>query len=365
MTLLSASDSATLRDQIWRIRPEYTVTELSPDELLFSTGLWSGARLVLHDENARGVLAALVTGLDGATTPSQVLRSLGSEPDDTVEDLLELLAKHDVVDLVPGGGDNRVARDASLAAQIAEAVAAPWHIAADLAAARLQDAVVLVLGDAPMTALLLDHLSQWGVGRVLHNGSDRRTLVQETEFEALASVADALDRAAEATLLITATAVPDPRLTAAANEACLAHRVAWIPLTFDGPEALLGPAILPFQTPCYQCFETRASATLRNPGTYELIRQGRRSPNEIPLRRTPSSVQALGAMAAQEAARLIATGTTISAGRLIRMNAGLLLLEAHEILKVPRCPSCGRSATTPTYAPPYYSLEAVINALAV
>lgn len=366
MTLRSRSETTLLREQVWRVRPEYTVTDLGPDELLFSTGLWSGARLMLHDENARGVLAALVAGLDGASTPTRVLRSLGREPDDTLDDLLELLVQHDVVDVVPGGGDGRTARDDSLASQVAQAVSTPWHIAADLAAARLQDAVVLLAGDASLTPLVLDHLSQWGVGRVLHSGGEGRDVETETEVEALApSVTSALERAGEATLLVTVTAVPDPTLTTAVNDACLSRGVPWLPLAFDGADALIGPAVLPFQTPCYQCYETRAGATLRNPATYELIRRGRRSAKDVPLRRSPASVQTLAAMAGQEAARLIATGTTISAGRLIRFNAGLLVLDAHEVLKVPRCPSCGRAATTPTYAPPYYSLEAVINALEV
>jgi bacteriocin biosynthesis cyclodehydratase domain-containing protein len=126
------------------------------------------------------------------------------------------------------------------------------------------------------------------------------------------------------------------------NLACLAEDLPWTSCRMVGFELLIGPTVIPRQTPCFNCFDLRQKGNLTDYEEYTLL--------EGYLRTNPIHSGALP----------IAPGVDLAALEIIKAlthfmqpatyahlySLNLLTMESkrHPVLKLPRCPHCGRPA---------------------
>jgi bacteriocin biosynthesis cyclodehydratase domain-containing protein len=239
------------------------------------------------------------------------------------------------------------------------------HLTSDVSTASeaLAASNVVIVGSGAIAASLASMLAACGVGRVqtpapgegavdaspretppiARGASDVRsplldgavTRRQPQRF------GDAIDGAS---LVLAALDHPDPDLLDALNEACLDRSVPLLPIMLVGWEGHLGPTCIPGQTACVRCASLRVKANLSHYQQYVLYEDTmRRSPGEHPFGRLPHFPEMLAGMAATEAVKLITRCYPPSThGRLVVTDLLLQRTDAHDVLRVPRCPACGR-----------------------
>jgi hypothetical protein len=175
------------------------------------------------------------------------------------------------------------------------------HSASDAGAARaaLRQARVEVMGDGSIAAAVEGAMRSLGVEPV------------EDEAELVIACADS-----------PAFAFFDD-----VNARCLESGTRWLRVALVGATAQLGPTVIPRESACFTCLDTRLGS--HDPDGDE----GSLAPLE----------SALAAEAALETMRIV-TGIAPPAtiGRFYELDAASPVRVGHDVLKVPRCTSCGR-----------------------
>jgi bacteriocin biosynthesis cyclodehydratase domain-containing protein len=190
--------------------------------------------------------------------------------------------------------------------------------------ARLAAARVGLVGDPALCAALRAGLESVGVGHVAERP--------------LESAPDA----APDDLLIAFAATPASGFFEQVNAACLASGARWMRVALEGRLATLGPTIVPEQTACYTCLTLRQAA-YDEPAELEKYRQAVRAAGEPDEGRLDPLTATVVAQAVLEAARLLSGfAPAVTFARQHVFQAATPRVTAHEVLRVPRCPSCGR-----------------------
>lgn len=282
------------------------ITPYGDDELFVRRGSRSPFSKVIRDDARRGLLAGVVQTLRTTQRVEDVVAALDADAD-AVSEIVDLLREHDVLLRAP---------DADTAA------AAP---------------AATVLGHGPLLHAVHRLLDEEGLATTLAPVEPADAATED------AVVLAAVERAAaEGELLVLATTHLRPGLSLRVNELGVEHRVPVLHVCLDGPEARIGPVVVPGQTACYACWETQdeGSRHLRHDFLAYKDRL-ERVPSEAHAR--PAVVHLAAAWAAL-AARDAASGrSTFLHGRSVRIETERSEVVGHRILQLPRCPVCSRA----------------------
>jgi len=264
--------------------------------------------VVLEGDAVRTLLPALLPLLDGTRSHDELAARLGVGARPALDHALEVLAAHGL--LVEGPPAPREVASA------ADAVAATYGLAPDLAARRLRSAVVGVVGASASALEIARLLRLCGVGTVRRcrwHGRDR------FDVAVVAPAGDELHR------------------LRSWNRMALAQPRPWLPIgPYDGRYAAVGPLIVPGETCCFECVRRRRAANL---AYGELL-------DDLETVPTAATVDAaLGAMvvgvAAHVVLRWLGGCDTTLAGVLFAVEARpALSVGDHPVLRHPRCPAC-------------------------
>lgn len=133
----------------------------------------------------------------------------------------------------------------------------------------------------------------------------------------------------------------------AVNRACLASGTRWLRVCVYGTSTHLGPTVIPHQTACYTCLDLRMR-------THESELDGylsyRARAGSVDGRSDEGGVaplwSAVAGQVAMEVMRLLIGFTPpVTIGRFYELSAKSPSAAPHSVLRVPRCPSCGRRRT--------------------
>ncbi len=137
---------------------------------------------------------------------------------------------------------------------------------------------------------------------------------------------------------------PAPALLDAVNAAALQAQTRWLMGQVYSGVGLVGPTVIPDQSPCYKCYELRRNANLSN---YEETVQYESRLRQMPGIRSecvaPRPLAALlSAFLALEVQRLLTgVSTPQTVGRILRLDFFATDMTSHQILRFPNCPACG------------------------
>jgi thiazole/oxazole-forming peptide maturase SagC family component len=131
------------------------------------------------------------------------------------------------------------------------------------------------------------------------------------------------------------------------NEACLKRKVLWTSAHIEDFAGMVGPSVVPFQTPCYKCYDLRRKSNLdaddfEEAMAWEQLLRERGGRLDFTTGTLPAFAPLLGAVTAIEALKLL-TGfeKPTALGAVWEIDFPTLKVVVRPLLKVPRCPACG------------------------
>ena len=143
-------------------------------------------------------------------------------------------------------------------------------------------------------------------------------------------------------LLIAAQLTPATTFFSALNQLCLERDRRWLHAALHGRAAILGPLVVPRQTACFACYVSRR-ATHDEPAGFQAYQKVVRAQGERQEGFLQPLAATLSAQVALEAARVLSGFAPPTCfGRLWVHHASSPRVTGHDVLRVPRCPSCAK-----------------------
>jgi bacteriocin biosynthesis cyclodehydratase domain-containing protein len=144
------------------------------------------------------------------------------------------------------------------------------------------------------------------------------------------------------TLAVLCTDLFHPEVYEAFNLACLRSSTTWTSCRLSGFEFLIGPTVIPRKTACYTCFDLRQKSNLTDYEEYLILENHLRSNTIDPGALLITPGVGVAALEVVKAISHFMEPSTYS--HLFAMNLLSMECRRHPILKIPRCPHCGRPA---------------------
>lgn len=126
------------------------------------------------------------------------------------------------------------------------------------------------------------------------------------------------------------------------NLAALASKTTWTSARLSGFELLIGPTIIPGETACYRCLESRLRSNVPDHSEYAVVQEYLKSGRlrEESLAITPG----MGLLALEVLKAVTWFMPPATYAHLFSLSLLTLQSKLHPVLKIPRCTACGRPA---------------------
>jgi bacteriocin biosynthesis cyclodehydratase domain-containing protein len=285
---------------------------------------WEGKILLQYGEalvsfEGRAVtrlLPVLLPLLDGTRSLDEIVETVGPAVRQAVEHAVSLLHEHGLLTEPPlevvSGAEQRSAEFLAATDPSGRSTTQLLEV--------LRHAVVAVVGAGSLASEVASSLRRSGV-----SGLERRPLQAESS---------------ELRRFDLAVVVPDgDELSglAAWNEATFSARVPWMQvLPFDGLFSAVGPLFVPGETGCHECFRIRRASNVDYGREFLALQEV-----AAPLPASASLEEAVAGLAATLALRWLAHRDQFLPGSWYALELGTrLILGAHVLYRVPRCPVC-------------------------
>jgi bacteriocin biosynthesis cyclodehydratase domain-containing protein len=130
----------------------------------------------------------------------------------------------------------------------------------------------------------------------------------------------------------------------AINSFCISYNLPWVSARIDRSEATIGPFIYPNETACFTCFELRSRANSPQPSDHESLYRHWKTIGGISaewpiLAPEPMMV---ASYIVHDLLRFLSGQIPVTLGRVLNIDFRSLESKFHEVLKLPRCPTCSR-----------------------
>lgn len=325
------------RCSVPQFNPSFVPTFRSDNTFHVRAGPHAGPVVEVADVDESGTLADVVEMIDGDHPVEEILGAFDEADHEEICQFLEHLLERNVV------------TDATVDArtEISEYYGVSPHFD-ETNRTRLREADVLIVSVGRMGRYVADDLLEVGVGAVRHCrlSADGHASAADDGWagDTVRPVeASALDRnVAECEYLIYVADRPEPTVLEALNDVAYRSKTPWMVGQVQGFDGFVGPMIFPDLTGCYNCFVDRTRMHVTKPDGYDDYRNaasetlGRRDATLPPFARLIAGYATLDFL------NLLSFGEGFSAGRVIHVGALDLAVQVDDVLKVPRCPVCGK-----------------------
>lgn len=134
------------------------------------------------------------------------------------------------------------------------------------------------------------------------------------------------------------------------NRACLKANLRWSSAAVMGPEVIIGPTVVPFETACYLCYKMRTVAIAGNPEeefAFETFLDRRKRDDSARRESLVFGVGVASNLLSLEAIKALSGSVNVSArGKIIVLDLLTLESSKHVVLRKPWCPACFQSEGT-------------------
>jgi molybdopterin-synthase adenylyltransferase len=326
---------------------------------------------VLSGSVIRDVFSRLLPLLDGEHTTDELIERLHDvSPPETVSALIRRLGELGIVEDASDGEYEQLSptqqeayRDQMRFFGIAS------RDSPDPNKARFQKALLqselAVIGAGELASRTAAECARVGIGKVVgvnlagfgstHSAAERGTIeplgLALEDLEAIENVVTA----APPDLLVLALDRPEPAFLNRVNNISLDHNIPLLHSQVNGARGVVGPLVVPGKTACLMCHHLRV---IRNYDFYdEYVEWEKWIEGEGKhLRCAPATVSPFtsiiaGLTALEIVKRLSGFYEPESYGKFLAVNALTLEVIPHQVLRIPRCPSCGKTRNKAAFTP--------------
>ena len=134
-----------------------------------------------------------------------------------------------------------------------------------------------------------------------------------------------------------------------ANEIFTERKISFLPVYIEHMKGIVGPLVIPGETPCFKCFELRVDANQDHFSEYQSYKNYLKSENKFIT--PPSFLQkSLVYFPVMESIRILSECEFPSLlGYFIELDFATMESTRNLVLKLPRCPVCGATLKQPAY----------------
>lgn len=318
-----------------RLNPAFTPVVVDANEVKFTTGPWNETVYEIADDEEDNILAVLVSELNGTAHVDEIVASFESVPRAEITSVLRHLQnKSIVVDAGRPIDDQR----AKLGGFLSQHETDPNPVE------RVQSATITVVGAGAVGTAVVTDLAGAGVDTIeyLSLSPDTHPL-DSAQVDTTLTPLDKTDLAesvSSSEFAMFAADRPYPSIVTKLNE--LAHETE-TPLAtavVNGFDGQVGPTIYPGETACYDCFRTRANAATNSRTGYSQFEASEQVAGAL----LPSLAHVVAGMVTSDVIVQLAGGFGSTTGSVITYDFADFSVQADEVLRLPRCETCGKSA---------------------
>lgn len=324
------------------IKPPYVPVVIDRDTIEFRIGPWAGPAFTITDLHGDGRLADIAGLLDGHRSVHDILDEFPPTDRATIEDVIDRLYEDGVlVDAEAASADQLGGYLSSLA---------PFD---GLGAPDVSDTAIVVVNVGTIGGMIIDDLRSMDVGDITlcepTTDSTRRASNQQNLRETIEA----------ADYVVYAETSPNPDLVGRINRYAIDTSTPWIPGRVHGLDGIIGPAVLPGTTSCYECFRSRASANMNGEADYQQIEAA--GATDAPFRPGRSFARVIAGYLTIDLLHLLGNGTAFTLGRIFHFDFFDFSVESNTVLKLPRCRVCSQVGDSPLDRQRYLSFDQLIG----
>lgn len=335
MRMSDRTDRLKRRFRKPKLNPSFIPVKEDENTYHLRAGPWTGSALSITDTQDDEQIERLFSLFDGTNDIEAILDRFDDEDHESILSLVEHLADHNV--LYDG-------------AEIESAHGAPQFLPSSRFQAvertDLETTETLVINAGSLGSQVVTDLLDTGVGTVRFaqpleecradvTGLDSRDGFQRVpEGELADAIADV-----EAFLYVTDREYP--ALSETVNRTAHEAGTPWMCAQRRGFDGLVGPTFFPGETGCYRCLESRIESNL-NDESYTGFRRYLASDETKSTAALPSFDRLIAGYATTDFLHLLAYGQSFTVGRAITVSSFDLSVAVDDLLRLPRCPTCGK-----------------------
>lgn len=323
-----------LRDRlpVPAFHPSAIPVVVDADTLHVRSGPWNGIIYTVRDGDEEGVLGRLGELIDGETPIEEILEAF------------EPALREEIGQVIDQLHDNGVVYDASELSDPAYR-----HLVLDSRyntweQRPIDSQSVLVVNAGRIGPWVATDLRAMGVEDVgfVEPVESARTARDSTDDDVTVFEPDELGEAVEAADFVVYTADRlYPLVLDELNELTHETSTPWVPAQTLGVDGVVGPAVFPGETACYDCFRRRVSANVNNPAGLKQYRDALAADETLRTESSPALARLVAGLVGLDLLNLLAYGVGYTAETVVTCNGVDMTVESNRVLKLPRCDVCG------------------------
>ena len=318
-----------------RLVPWITLVDLGDERLQFRAAEFS---YTLHSDFFISIFKSIHPFLNGSSTVEDICSACQKDHlPETIVFLLKTLRAQGLLQEGEGLGSPSLEREdaASVNQQLnffSQFIPDSQSILHSLSQAKIE-----VVGSEDLKLLIQNSLREAGIPQAKHQdsglmGNDGAVFNKE----------NLLQKIQGADLLVACQETPGNAFFEWINQICIEQGVRWLRVAVEGPSAAIGPTVVPLETACYACYESRLESNIPD---FQDYRKYKKQVSGQLENKAEGMLALFWSMvtihAAMEVVRIISGfAPPKTMGRFFQVTCTSLEVAAHDVLRLPRCSVC-------------------------
>lgn len=308
------------------VNPIFVPIEISENEIEFRVGPFVNSKHTITDTEGEGVVAELLGYFDGSASVEEILENFDPDHREQLRSVIEKLIDDRVVVDATGCDPDSLWSYSTISDSVSEEELE-----------RLRKSTVGIATRGRLGEMVATDLFDTGVEDVQIYCQGESGLTPENDHIEFVD-GELEDLIAAADYVLCTDTNPGMSTAKRVNEVAFETDT---PVTFGqllGVEAILGPTVVPGQSPCFRCLLRRWQSHQDRLESYWGYIESEDQRENVHL---PSHERLLAGFISKEATSQLLTGHGYTVGRTLDINLLSMDMETNEILKMPRCEVCG------------------------
>jgi len=310
------------------INPVFVPLRISDNAIEFRVGPFIGSKHTIRDSEGEGIVGDLFNYFNGDMPVSHIVNEFDDDYAEEIQQIIRKLHKNKV--LIDVSNKNR--EDLWFYSIIDNTISEDQI-------ERLQGKTVGVISRGKMGEMVASDLDRVGVKDIYLKQLRTDDEQNSAQGGSIISAKMPIPELVSTTDYIVYTdESPGMNIIKKINETAIETKT---PITVGqllGGEAILGPTVIPNETPCFQCLLSRWEIHQTNQMSYQEYINSSLENHEF---RLAPHARMLAGLVSKEAMIQLLTGHGYVVGRTLDINLLLMDFSTNEVMKMPRCPVCG------------------------